>query len=59
MITFEQVRAARLAFFTTQYPPMSQPWNALKIAAVEAVKQYARENNMTIDAVVAQIERLK
>ena len=50
-ITLPQLIAAVRAFEGTDWPPMCSQWDDLKTAAVNAVVQYAAENDLTVSAV--------
>lgn len=48
-ITLDQVKAAVMTFHTTTLPPMSNAWDTLRKAAVDAVRLYEDENDVTLD----------
>lgn len=53
-ITLPELIAIVRAFIHSPHPPLSDLWHAQRVSAIEAVKTYAAENNLT----VAQVEEM-
>lgn len=55
-LTLAAVKAAVHAFESSPLPKMSLAWDELRRAAQEAAYQYASQENMTIDVVIALVK---